>query len=307
MDTKYNCPNCGNNIKILDAKAGEDYDCPTCGTTLVMGMDTPFTWDKDKENRVIELRQLKFSYPQIARELGTTATSVKHKFRRINQSNNNDRYSHPKEKVEQLGRVLPKKYLHTLELNCGWGNLTKEYQKLGEVLSFDIEQERVDLVNSLAMADVDAHKADSFLEIHRLIYNRLFFDVVDIDPYGLPSRYFPHVLKLIKDGILLVTFPKLGSTQINKITIEHYRVFWGISLKDKENYLNLIHQKVTDFGMQNLRRIKLIECIDIGSVYRIAYSVKKESALTLVGLEVNRNGTKSITNNQLEFLHESNT
>jgi ribosomal protein S27E len=39
MNTGYNCPNCGNKIKILDAKPEQDYDCPTCGTTLVSGAE----------------------------------------------------------------------------------------------------------------------------------------------------------------------------------------------------------------------------------------------------------------------------
>jgi tRNA G26 N,N-dimethylase Trm1 len=53
------------------------------------------------------------------------------------------------------------------------------------------------------------------------------YDVIDIDPYGLPSRLFPYVFGLIDDGLMFMTFPMLGVAQINKITIRHYQAFWG--------------------------------------------------------------------------------
>ena len=249
-----------------------------------------FTWTDQLENKLIELRESGKTFTYIADLLNTTTSSVKHKYRRINQSKNNERYAHPIEKIEQIKRVLPKKGLHTLELHCGFGNLTKIYQSYGSVLSFDIEQNRVDEVNALMLQDVDAHKADSIREIHRYIWLNMKFDVVDCDPYGMPSRYFPHILELIDDGILFVTFPKLGVQQINKIMIEHYRVFWDFNLSQKANYKDIMISKIKDFGIQNYRSVQLIDCIELPKVYRFAFKVKKESALKIVGLQVNRKG-----------------
>lgn len=31
----YDCPDCGNAVKIENGRTNEAYDCPECGTTLV--------------------------------------------------------------------------------------------------------------------------------------------------------------------------------------------------------------------------------------------------------------------------------
>ena len=230
------------------------------------------------------------TFDAIASKLNTTTSSVKHKYRRLNQNNNDQRYAHPIEKIQQIKRVLPNKELNTLELHCGFGNLTKIYQEYGSVLAFDIDQARVDVVNAFALEGVDVHKADSIRELHRYVWLKMKFDVVDCDPYGMPSRYFPHVLELLDDGYLFLTFPKLGVQKINKIMIEHYRVFWGISLQDKDKYKEIIIQKIKDLAIQNYRTVEVVECLDLPKVYRFVFSVKKESALKIVGLQVNRKG-----------------
>jgi hypothetical protein len=135
---------------------------------------------------------------------------------------------------------------------------------------------------------LQATKCDSIEEIYGLIYNKANFNVVDIDSYGLPSRYFPHVFKLINDGFLFLTFPKMGVQQINKITKEHYRAFWGMTLDDKDRQEEIIHRKIKDFGFQNFRSVELIDSVSFKRMYRFAYKVEKKSALDLVGLKVQR-------------------
>src|SRR5699024_11635214 len=74
--------------------------------------------------------------------------------------------------------------------------------------------------------------------------------------------------------------------QINKIMIKHYEVFWGLSLVDKDNQEDLIHDRMAEYAFKSFRSVELIDSIDLGRVYRFAYRVKKESALDLVGLKV---------------------
>ncbi|MCY9434148.1 hypothetical protein [Bacillus haynesii] len=249
-----------------------------------------FEWNEQNENLLMQLREKeKKSHAQIAEILGTTISSVKHKYVRLNQAKNEDKHHHPKEKIEQIDRVLDGGDYFILETNAGWGNLTKHYKKYAKNLIVqDIEKKKVEFIKSQNWKSVEPIKCDSFKEIHKYIWSGVKFDVIDVDPYGFPSRYFPHIFQLIDDGYLFITFPKMGVQQINKIMIEHYRVFWGVTLTDKEVYKEKIHRKIEDYALQYYRRVALVDFVDLGRMFRFAYKVKKESALELVNLNVNR-------------------
>lgn len=246
-------------------------------------------WNEELEGRLLKLRdEDELTYKEIAEEFDTTVSSVKHKYIRLKQAANDDKHHHPVEKTEQVYRVLGEQDLGfpitILETNAGWGNLTQEYRKFGVVLAQDIEANKVEHLKQFS--SVVAKRCDSFKEMHRQVYEGMKFDVVDLDPYGFPSRFFPHVFELIEDGHLFVTFPKMGVQQINKITKEHYRVFWGMTLADKDRQEELIHKKIKDYGFQSFRRVELVDSVDLGRMFRFAYKVNKESALTLVDLKV---------------------
>lgn len=247
-------------------------------------------WTKTDENKLLQLRDSeKKSYKEIASTLGVTISSAKHKYVRLKQSANDDKHHHPVEKIEQIRRVINTNNLSILETNAGSGNLSNVYSCYGNVIAHDIDKNKISQLENLGLSNLEVRKCDSFKEIHRYLYKGLKFDVIDLDPYGFPSRYFPHVFNLINDGFLFVTFPKMGVQQINKIMLEHYRVFWGLTLEDKGRQEELIHLKMKDYALQNYRSIELLDSVDLGRMFRFAYRVKKESALDLVGLKVRRN------------------
>ena len=264
-------------------------------------MNQPFVWtDKDEELILILREQQNLSFNNIAIQIGITEASAKHKYRRLTQARGDDRYHHPKEKIEQLQRILPKKHLNTLELNAGWGNLTRIYQTYGTVLAYDIDADRVSHIKNFHLEDVDVEQGDSILELHGLVHQKLWFDVVDLDPYGMPSRYFPHIFQLIRDGWLFVTFPKIGIQKINKITIQHLRVFWDIDLDNRANTELRIVNKIQDLAMQSYRSAELVDLVEFGRMWRFAFKVEQRSALDLVGLTVNRNPRlKTVTEDNL--------
>ena len=249
-------------------------------------------WNASKEAIALSLRSEGKTYREIAAAMNTTTTSVKHKIRRLSQASNLDKYKHTSEKTEQLLAVLnciSSDAIHILETHSGFGGMTEQYQKIGDVECYDIDSRRVDHINTLCMEGVTAIKGDSECEIHRLIFHKCVYDIVDIDPYGLPSRYFSHAFSLIKDGIMFLTFPMMGVAQINKITIRHYQAFWGIELSDKDIYIQKIIAKLEDFAFQCKREIDFLDIRKIDRVFRIAIRVKKKSLCDIVGLKVNRN------------------
>jgi len=247
-----------------------------------------FGWNPELEEKVLKLKQEGKTYRQIANDIGSTLSSVKHKVRRLQQNNNLDKYKHTKEKIKQLNRYLKKVDIDILETHCGFGSLSEYYNLFGEVLSIDIDTNRIKSLNNLGLEGVTAIKADSEKEIYSLVFNKCKFDVVDIDPYGFPSRYFPHCFHLIDDGYLFLTFPVLGVAQINKITIQHYKSFWDVTLDEPEKYIDRIIEKLFDYAFMAKKAIKVLEVLKIDRIYRFVIKVKKESMLEIVGLQVNR-------------------
>ncbi len=248
-----------------------------------------FKWNETIEAKAAEMKGKGFTFSQIAESLGTTAVSVKHKIRRLQQAQNQDRYKHTDEKLEQIQRTKPHSVLQVLETHAGFGGLTRYYSQMAYmVTSLELKQERVDAIKDLGLSNVSLLKTDSEREIYGFLYQNRTFDIVDVDPYGLPSRYFPHVFGLIDNGMLYLTFPVMGVAQINKITIEHYRVFWGIELADKNVYLDKIQQRLIECAFMHKRQIEFMDIQKINRIYRLAIQVKKTSMLDIVGLEVNR-------------------
>jgi tRNA G26 N,N-dimethylase Trm1 len=249
-----------------------------------------FKWDKNKEQEAAKMRESGVTYTCIGSHLGTTSTSVKHKIRRIQQGNNLDRYKHTAEKIAQIQECIPSEYLKTvLETHAGFGGLTDFYSDIAdEVLALEIDQKRVASIKDLHREVVAVVKCDSERELFSLVYNRCKFTLVDVDPYGLPSRYFPHVFALIDDGYLVLTFPVLGVAQINKITIAHYKNFWDFELSDKESYMQRIIAGLSRYAFMHKRTVEIVSLIKIERIYRFVIRVKKESMLDIVGLTVNR-------------------
>lgn len=247
-------------------------------------------WTDEKEQEVLAMRNRGNTYTAIASYIGSSASSVKHKVRRLKQSDNDDRYKHTAEKRAQAKPILDgltrdiDRPLQILETHCGFGGMTPLYNQYGEVLSIDIKGNRAKTVGSMGMEGVTALRADSVLECHRLKANRCRFDVVDVDPYGLPSRYFPHIFSLIEDGVLFLTFPVYGVAQMNKITIAHYDAFWGID--SSGGYVEKIQEGLVRYAFMEGRGIEVVAAEKINRVFRFCISVKKTSMLTLAGLDI---------------------
>lgn len=255
---------------------------------FLIKMSIKFTWDSDKESVAIKMKSEGSTYSGIAEFLGTSEVSVKHKIRRIKQSENQDKYKHTKEKSEQVDKFISGKNKKTLETHAGFGCMTEKYSSFGDVYSIELVQDRVDFINAKKIKGVECIKGDSEKEVLSLLYKNKKYDIVDVDPYGFPSRYFPNVFGLIDEGILFLTFPVMGVAQINKITIEHYRVFWGIDLSDKDCYTDKIVKKLKDYAFMQKRSIEVLEIKKIDRIYRFAIKVKKESLLKIVDLKVKK-------------------
>ena len=249
-------------------------------------------WNKEIEDDILLRRENGDTYRSIAEVLGTTTTSVKHKVRRLQQSNNNDKYKHTKEKKEIAERYLTGSGLQVLETHSGFGGMSEVYSLYGNVQCYDIVKDRVEAVNSIGSDNVQCIKGDSEKEILRLLNNKCIYDVVDIDPYGMPSRYFPYAFGLINNGLLFITLPMIGVAQMNKITIRHLQAFWGVDYKEKDTYIEKVLCRLKDYAFMQKREIEVLSVDKIDRIFRISLRVRKKSLCDIVGLSVNRNKIK---------------
>ena len=137
--------------------------------------------------------------------------SQKHIRVRSLQAENAHTHHHPTEKIYQLQELEQHIYGDILEVFGGQGNLTRHYEKLGDVTSLTKET-----------------TGDSFEYIYKLRAENRLYDVIDIDSYGYPSKFFPLIFEMIKDeGLLIFTFPVIGVQCVNGIVEQHFINFWG--------------------------------------------------------------------------------
>ena len=187
-----------------------------------------------------------------------TMTSLKHKNLRHLQKINSNSHHHPIEKVNQLKEFKNFIYGDILEVFAGQGNLTNFYKKLGNVTPLTKEI-----------------TGDSFEYIYTLRSQKKVYDVIDIDGYGYPSKFFPMIIEMIKDdGLLIFTFPILGVQNINGITEQHFINFWG----SYRPTVGDVTGRVTDYALRDWKLASLLSCRKIKPIWRFIFKIKQEKA-----------------------------
>ena len=190
----------------------------------------------------------------------TGHTAVSHKRIRKLQSANKDEYHHPLEKVKQLKKfenLLKNKSI--LEVFAGQGNLTKYYKSV---------------CNSVISMTKESY-GNSFDSIYKFKVDKRKFDIIDIDSYGYPDKFFPIVFDLLKDnGVLIFTFPIVGVNCLNGITEQHFINYWKSSRPTVGDVVGCI----TDLGLRNWQLSRLINITKIKRIWRFIFFVEKQKA-----------------------------
>lgn len=193
-----------------------------------------------------------------------TYRAIRHDVIRKKQSQNNDDCHHPLEKKEQIERFLEKKNnLKILELFCGQENLSPLYEEHGDLEKYDKKLKT----------------GDSFKLFHKLISENKKYDVVDIDPYGFPSRFFPDIYLLLEDGLLFITFPKPWVNILNGITQTHLFSYYGSNNPTLEE----IQEKIVLYGLCHWRKVQFLDVLDLGRLWRFCLSVQKIKSTEYTG------------------------
>ena len=181
----------------------------------------------------------------------------KHKEIRKGQKENLDKYHHPDEKINQLEEFKHGIYGNILEVFGGKGNLTKWYEQYGNVDSIKKEEH------------------NSFDYIYTLRGLKKKYDLIDIDSYGYPDKFFPIVFEMMRDRCLLVfTFPIVGVNCLNGITEQHFINFW----RSHRPTIGDVTGVLTDFALRNWYLISLQDVKRIDRIYRFVFECKRVKA-----------------------------
>lgn len=216
-----------------------------------------------------------------------TYRAIRHDIVRKKQKQNADEVHHPNEKINQIKKVISEIAgwgdLSILELFAGHGNLTKIYSQYGEVIANEYKKSVFDKLvkNTKNLMLVKCNRVNSFLDFHQLIALKQKFDVIDLDPYGFPNRFFPDVFLLIDNGIMFITMPKPYVNILNGITQAHLISYYGEKNPSKEKII----ERIVLFGLCHWRKIQLIDEVDCKSVWRFAFAVEKVKATEYTGVK----------------------
>ena len=189
----------------------------------------------------------------------------KHKEIRKGQKENLDKYHHPDQKINQLENFKDDISGNILEVFGGQGNLTKWYEKQGKVTSMTKET-----------------TGNSFDYIYKLRGERKKYNVIDIDSYGYPDKFFPVVFEMMRDKcILIFTFPIVGINCLNGITEQHFINFW----RSPRPTIGDVTGILTDFALRSWYLLSLKDVQRIDRIYRFVFECNRVKATELCNVK----------------------
>jgi hypothetical protein len=199
-----------------------------------------------------------------------TYRAIRHDIVRKKQEKNDNSTHHPDLKINQINKVLNDnclpKGITILELFAGRGNLTKVWEQYGSVEPYDKKY---------------LQTGDSFLIFHELIAKKKKYDIIDIDPYGFPNRFFPDIYLLIDNGLLFLTMPKPYVNVLNGITQTHLISYFG---NDNPSY-NEIIERIVLWGLCHWRKVEVINKVECRSIWRLAFRVTRVKSTEYTGVK----------------------
>ena len=196
-----------------------------------------------------------------------TYRAIRHDVTRAKQAANTETTHHPMAKKKQAEKILSKyTACKILELFAGQGNMTRIYEQFGTVESYDRRYLKT---------------GDSFVVFHKLIAARKKYDVIDLDPYGFPTRMMPDIFLLIDKGFIFITMPKPAVNILNGITQTHLTAYFG----EQNPGFETITNRFVLWGLCHWRKITLINYFELKSIYRFAFEVEKVKATDYTGVK----------------------
>ena len=115
---------------------------------------------------------------------------------------------------------------------------------------------------------------DSFDAIYKLRGAKKKYDLIDIDSYGYPDRFFPVVFEMMKPECLLVfTFPIVGINCLNGIAEQHFYTFYRC-----KPTIGDVVGRITDWALREWIITSLRDVVKIMRIYRFVFYCRRVTA-----------------------------
>jgi hypothetical protein len=191
-------------------------------------------------------------------------SAASHKRTRLLQKQNDDKYHHPNEKIDQINSLSKYVTGEILEVFAGQGNLTGHYSQFGNVTAMTKKE-----------------FGSSFDALYRMRADRKTYNVIDIDSYGYPDKFFPVVFEMMEAECLLIfTFPIVGVNCLNGITEQHFINFWRSSRPTIGDVVGAL----TDMALREWYLLQLVDVKKIKRIWRIACICSRQKATEFCGV-----------------------
>lgn len=168
---------------------------------------------------------------------------------------------HNAEKAWLLNEVLNLVQMdvqNVYEYFSGHNYLTKMYQDLG----YNVDGN-----------DIKDTGECSYRLFHKHIYDGKKYDIIDLDPYGLPFKFFPDVYLLLNDeAILFVTSVKYHIPILNWRRVNSFLGYFGKEKPEHKDYIELIVRS----GLCHNYKVQYLQGCTMGkNTYRMAFKCQK--------------------------------
>jgi len=189
-----------------------------------------------------------------------TKSANKHDKQRKAQADDLTHTNHTELKITQIEKYVQTFDNNILELFSGNGKLTKIWNDYGIVTTND---------------NIDAYRL-----FHKLIWERKKYTIIDLDPYGFPTRFFPDIFLLIENGIIFITIPHPAVNVLNGITQQTFLNYYGV----KKPTIEIFIEKIKQYALCHWRELTLLNIMKMGRVYRLCLNVKRVKATEYCGV-----------------------
>lgn len=117
--------------------------------------------------------------------------------------------------------------------------------------------------------DIKDSNICSYKLFHRHIYEKRKYDLIDLDPYGLPFRFFPDIYLLMNDKCLLfVTSVKFNIPILNWRRVNQFRGYFGVDKPSYQDYIDLIIR----MGLCHGYKVEYLDGVTMGrNTYRMGF------------------------------------
>jgi len=190
-----------------------------------------------------------------------------------------DKNHHPVEKIKQLNQLDLVDY-KILEVFAGRGNLTSYYN----TKSYDVTSlallDNIEKIVDNTIKDMMTKVNDSNTYIHKLIYDEIKYDLIDVDPYNDGGQLAQNIFKLLNDNSYLIwTFPFVNAgSPPNKHKKHRYNMYWSSTNPN----LDMFCDKVKEYASLSLFKVEPVSVIKFNKMRRVIFKCTKHKSTEIV-------------------------